>query len=98
MNFLGSARLSRSLLFSAACVMFAAISFAQVTTTGIHGVVRDPSGAVVPNAAVKATDTGTGIERSTTSAQDGGFVFPNLQAATYKITVTAAGFETAQLD
>ena len=81
-----------------AVALFAGIAFAQVTTTGIHGVVRDQSGAVVPNAAVKATDTGTGIEKTTTSAGDGGFVFPNLQAATYKITVSAAGFQTAQYD
>ena len=88
----------RTLIPAAAAIIFAAAGFAQVTTTGIHGIVRDPSGAVVPNAAVKATDTGTGIEKSTTTAPDGGFVFPNLQAATYKITVTAAGFQTAVLD
>jgi len=81
-----------------AVVVFSAAALAQVTTTGIHGVVRDPSGAVVPNASVKAADTGTGIERDTTSAQDGGFVFPNLLAATYKITVAARGFQTAILD
>jgi hypothetical protein len=68
---------------------------AQVATTGIHGIVRDPSGAVVPNAEVKATDTGTGIEKTTKTAEDGGFVFPNLQAATYSVTVSAPGFQTA---
>jgi Carboxypeptidase regulatory-like domain len=88
---------SRSLILGAAFALaFAAM--AQVTSTGIHGIVRDPSGAVVPNASVRATDTGTGIEKTTTTAQDGGFVFPNLQAATYKITVSATGFETAVLD
>ena len=78
--------------------IFAAASFAQLTATGIHGVVRDPSGAVVPKASVKLTDVGTGIEKNTTSAQDGGFVFPNLQAGTYKVTVSAAGFQTSVLD
>ena len=91
-------RFLRTLIPAAAAFIFAAAGLAQVTTTGIHGIVRDPSGAVVPSAAVKATDTGTGIEKSATTAQDGGFVFPNLQAATYKITVTAAGFQTAVLD
>ena len=98
MSFSSGARLSRTILFSAAYLAFAAISYGQVTNTGIHGIVLDPSGAVVPNATVKATDTGTGIEKTTTTAHDGGFVFPNLQAATYRISVTAAGFETAQLD
>ncbi len=81
-----------------ATLVFTATAFAQVTATGIHGTVRDPSGAVVPNAAVKATDTGTGIEKSTKTAEDGGFVFTNLQAATYKLTISAAGFQTAVLD
>ena len=89
--------LSRSLALAAVFALASAL-MAQVTSTGIHGIVRDPSGAVVPNASVKATDTGTGIEKTTTTAQDGGFVFPNLQAATYKITVSAAGFQTAVLD
>ena len=91
-------RFPRAILFTAAMLLLAAVSFAQVTATGIHGIVRDPSGAVVPGATVKAVDTGTGIEKTTTTAQDGGFVFTNLQAATYKITVSAAGFENAQLD
>jgi hypothetical protein len=85
----------------AACIaiaIFAAGAFGQVTTTGIHGIVRDPSNSVVPKAVVKAIDTGTGIERTTTAAQDGGFVFLNLQAATYKITVTADGFQTLVVD
>ncbi|HEX3876013.1 MAG TPA: TonB-dependent receptor [Bryobacteraceae bacterium] len=75
----------------------AAAAIAQVTTTGIHGVVRDPSGAVVPNAAVTATDTGTGIEKKTTTAQDGAFIYQNLQAATYKVSVSAPGFQTLVL-
>jgi len=72
--------------------------FTQVTNTGIHGIVRDPSGAVVPGAVVKAVDTGTGIARDTKTAPDGGFVFPDLVAATFKISVTAAGFQTALID
>lgn len=80
-----------------ATFLFGAAAVAQVTTTGIHGVVRDPSGAVVPGASVKATDLGTGIEKTTTSAQDGAFIFPNLQAATYKIAVSANGFQSVVL-
>ncbi len=89
------ARNFRTIVYILVWASLGAIAFGQVTTTGIHGVVRDPSGAVVPKATVTATDTGTGIERTTTSASDGGFVFPNLLAATYRISVTATGFETA---
>jgi hypothetical protein len=45
--------------------------FAQLTTTSIHGIVRDPSGAVIPNAAVKLTDNGTRAERHTVAGSDG---------------------------
>ncbi|MGH9800636.1 MAG: carboxypeptidase regulatory-like domain-containing protein, partial [Blastocatellia bacterium] len=66
---------------------------AQITTTGIRGIVRDPAGAVVPNATIKLTDTATGIEQNTVSSSDGGFLFPNLQFGTYKLAATATGFQ-----
>src|SRR5262245_34428753 len=67
---------------------------AQITTTGIRGIVRDPHGAVIPNATVKVADNATGIEQTTASSSDGGFLFPNLQFGSYKLTVTATGFLT----
>ena len=90
-------RLVTRIFFVFALASIGNIGFTQVTTTGIHGVVRDQSGAVVPKAAVTAVDTGTSIERSTTSAEDGAFVFPNLLAGTYKISASAPGFQTAVL-
>jgi hypothetical protein len=81
-----------------ALLALAATGFAQLTTTSIHGIVRDPSGALIPNAAVKLIDTGTRAERNTTSGSDGAFVFAGLQAATYKLTVSAAGFQNAVYD
>src|SRR5438128_11019457 len=67
---------------------------AQITTTGIRGIVRDPHGAVIPNAAVKVTDNSTGVEQTTVSSSDGDFLFPNLQFGTYKLIVSAKGFQT----
>src|SRR5262245_35618138 len=68
-------------------------SLAQITTTGIRGIVRDQSGAVIPNATIKLVDNSTGVERATVSSSDGGFLFPNLQFGSYKLTVAAAGFQ-----
>ena len=70
-------------------------ALAQITMTGIRGIVRDPNGAVVPNATVKATDNGTGVEQTTISSSDGGFIFPALQFGSYKLAVTAAGFQNS---
>ena len=91
-------RYGRLLFAAALAAAFCLCALAQVSTTSIRGLVRDPSGAVVPGASVKLVDTGTGIERSTTSGPDGAFVFPSLQAATYKLTVSASGFQTAVVE
>jgi carboxypeptidase family protein len=69
--------------------------FGQNTTTGIRGIVRDQAGAVVPKTAIKLTDNATGIEYTTVSSSDGGFLIPNLQSGAYKLTASATGFQTA---
>src|SRR5215471_11628808 len=56
-------------------------------TTTLRGVVTDPSGAVVPNATV--TVKGAGLERTTTAAEDGGYVIPALPAGEYTVDATA---------
>ncbi|MGH9662722.1 MAG: carboxypeptidase-like regulatory domain-containing protein, partial [Bryobacteraceae bacterium] len=58
----------------------------------IHGVVRDASGAVVPAAQVRATQTDTGRVLSTVSATDGSYVLANLPVGPYKFEVSAPGF------
>ena len=71
----------------------------QVRTTGqIVGTVKDPSGAVVPNAAVEVTDTATGNIQTAKSGSEGGFVFPALQPGRYRILATATGFEPTVVD
>lgn len=79
-------------------VLLASPSLAQVTTTGMRGIVRDPSGAAIPGATIKLTDEATGIEQTTTSSSDGGFIFANLQAGKFKLLVNANGFQTAVIN
>src|SRR5260370_40514035 len=71
---------------------------AQTFRGAIHGTVTDALGAVVPNAAVKATEKATGIDHSTVTSSDGLFAFQDLPIGTYKVTVTAAGFATLTTD
>src|SRR6266568_5458145 len=82
------------LVYVAVIAMMATTSLAQITTTGIRGIVRDPHGAVVPNATVKVTDNSTGVEQTTVSSSDGNFLFPNLQFGSYKLSATVTGFKT----
>src|SRR5215469_15393502 len=72
--------------------------FGQVTSSTIHGIVHDPSGAVIPSANLKLTDTSTGITHETTASGEGTFVFADLIAATYQLTTSAAGFQNNVLN
>src|SRR5580658_9454606 len=88
----------RSLILTVAAAALAPAGFAQLTNTGIHGSVQDPSGARIPGASLTLKDTGTGIEKRTTGAKDGGFVFPDLVSGTYTITAAAKGFDSQIMD
>jgi hypothetical protein len=60
---------------------------------GLSGVVRDASGAVVPNAKVVIASVSRGAVRTLTTNGAGIFVAPSLLPDTgYSVTVTAAGF------
>src|SRR5258708_6919280 len=71
---------------------------AQTFRGAINGTVTDPSGAVVPNAAVKATESATGIDHNTVTTTDGVFSFQDIPLGLYKLTVTASGFPADTVD
>src|ERR1700734_3645028 len=57
----------------------------------IRGTVVDPSGAVVPDAKLTATNVATGINYDTTSNKDGLFTFVQLPIGDYKVRVEKSG-------
>jgi len=61
-------------------------------TAQINGVVRDSSGLAIPGAAIKATQTATGVVRTTTSSDNGNYALPNLAVGPYMLEVTKEGF------
>ena len=65
---------------------------AQVLTGSLSGTVMDPSGQVIPGAAVRVTNELNGEERSGTTNETGDFAFQALVAGTYTIRVEAQGF------
>src|SRR5947209_5417690 len=69
-------------------------SAAQNITGTILGTIRDPQGAVVPNASVSAKNVGTGAERTVLTDASGGFSIASVPAGSYDLTVSAAGFGT----
>src|ERR1051325_9821789 len=73
--------------------------YAQGTNLGtLRGTVTDPNGAVIPNAAVKITDQTTGLSPDVTTDGEGNYEAAALKPGTYKITVAASGFKTAEVD
>src|SRR5262249_27547682 len=63
-------------------------------TAQIQGSVQDATGAAVPGAEVKATQTATGAVRVVTSGEDGGYVLANLPIGPYRLEVKKEGFST----
>ena len=78
--------------------LLACVSHAQTYRGAINGSVSDPSGAVVPNAQVKAKEISTGIEHATISTNDGQFAFQDLPVGMYSLIVTATGFPVLTID
>lgn len=68
------------------------IATAQQATANITGVVKDPSGAAIPNAQVGLTNVNTGVVRKTTSNGDGVYAFPSVVPGSYSMQVSASGF------
>src|SRR3984957_8513390 len=73
-------------------------AYSQTFRGAINGTVTDPSGAVVANANVTATNVATDVAITATSTSDGAFSFQDLPLGTYKITVSAAGFKPITVD
>jgi hypothetical protein len=81
-----------------AILLLAVAGYGQTFRGAINGTVTDPSGAVVANASVKATDVGTGITITADTTSDGAFAYQDLPLGTYTITVSAPGFQSKTVE
>jgi hypothetical protein len=91
-------KLMKSLLALGSFTMLLAIPLWSQGGGSISGIAVDPSGAVVVNAAVEATNTATGISFHMNTTSAGTFFFPTVGLGTYTVKVTAAGFGPAVLE
>jgi hypothetical protein len=85
--------------FLAAFLGFAGsgLGLAQEAVTGtFRGVVTDSSGAIVPNAKVKALQIGTGLVREAQTNELGSYVIPGLPPGEYELTASAPSFSTIE--
>jgi hypothetical protein len=83
----------------AVILTFANVAFgqAQSAAADLQGVVKDATGAVVPNATVTARNPATNLSRTATSNDEGFYRIVNLTPGDYEITVEAANFKKAVL-
>src|SRR5262245_28619022 len=70
---------------------------AQTTSASVSGTVQDPQGAVLPGATVTLTSRTQGNVLTTTSDEQGRFVFGIVRPDTYSLQVTMDGFKTREL-
>src|SRR5215472_10979706 len=78
-------------------VLFACLSAASAwaqAVSQIQGIVSDATGAAIPGAEVKATQTDTSFTRAVTSGADGVYVLQSLPIGPYRIEVSKQGFAT----
>ncbi|HKN77414.1 MAG TPA: carboxypeptidase-like regulatory domain-containing protein [Candidatus Acidoferrum sp.] len=80
------------------CALVPSALFAQSASTGtVAGTVTDPSGAAVGAATVTLTDKGTNIPRVASSNDNGRYIFVDVPAGTYDLTVSKQGFRISRL-
>jgi hypothetical protein len=79
----------------------ATLAFSQSANTSLRGIIRDPSGALVPGAKIELTDNANGQTLAATSNSAGLYLFAEIPPARYTITASAPGFgnqaKTAEL-
>jgi hypothetical protein len=70
---------------------------AQTISTGeLAGTVTDPSGAVVPNAAVQLKSLDEGSVSNAKTSAEGYYKFPILKPGNYSVTISATGFQASE--
>ncbi len=76
-----------------AMILIANVTFAQTTSGDLVGTVKDPTGAIIPNASVTVTNEATGVTVSINSGESGEFRAKNLLPGSYDLVVTSSGFQ-----
>jgi hypothetical protein len=90
-----TSKLNQALLFVA--VLLVSEAFAQTTQGGIVGGIRDQKGAQIVGAKIAVTSPATGLQRETSTADNGIFRVNALPSGVYQIKAEAPGFATSTI-
>ena len=80
-------------LFLLGCLSIPTFLLAQGTAGRILGRAGDPSGAVLANVKITATNQATGVSRVIQSNESGDYTFLDLPVGTYSLTFELSGFK-----
>jgi hypothetical protein len=69
---------------------------AQEASGKVVGTVTDQQGAVIPDAKVVVTNTGTTIRRETVADKEGNFQVLSVPVGTYQVSVEREGFKSRE--
>ena len=72
-------------------------AFAQTSTSEVNGVVKDTSGAVISGATIHLIDVATNTQTTTTSNNEGTFLFANVRPGMYRIVAEQTGFSRKEV-
>lgn len=75
------------------CLLAAAVTADQGTTTRVLGIVTDTSGARLPGATVTLANDATGVAFTTVTNATGAYGFDAVQVGRYTLTVELVGFK-----
>jgi outer membrane receptor protein involved in Fe transport len=86
----------KGLLLAALMALLAsAVALGQTPTATLSGVVKDASGALVPNVKITAKNASTGATRETMTGSEGRYSLTNLGPGQYEVRAERNGFKTA---
>ena len=74
--------------------LIAALPLRAATGGSISGTIADPSGAVIPGAALNLVNTALQMIYQAASDRQGFYSFPNVPVGHYDLTISATGFTT----
>jgi hypothetical protein len=77
---------------AALVVLWGSVATWGAVTGRISGTVKDPTGAVVPNAQITVVETSTGIKTATATDSSGFYAFLSLPVGHYELEVRSSGF------
>jgi hypothetical protein len=83
----------RCLICSLLALYLGLSAAAQQISGSIRGTVIDPTGAAVPGASVTASQTETGLTRTSTTSRSGEYVILELPVGHYRLLVESKGFQ-----